>query len=86
MRDVLNRVLWDRRQNPAEYEVTFVHRGAPSDMRTIKFEAIKTVGPSWFVYRDEEEVLIPYHRVLTVRNARTGRVIWGKRSHGAVVR
>lgn len=86
LRELLNKIQWDRRQNPTEYEVTFIHRGASSDMRTIEFAAISVIGPSWFTYRDGDEVLIPYHRVLTVRNTRTGRVVWGKRCHGTAVR
>jgi len=86
LRDALNKILWDKRQNPTEYEVTFIHRGAPSDTRTIRFSSIVIIGSSWFVYCDGEEVLIPYHRVLAVRNARTGVTIWSKRRHGTAVR
>jgi uncharacterized protein (UPF0248 family) len=86
LRDALNRILWDRRLSPEEYEVTFVHRGAPSDLRTVRFVSITSVGPSWFLYRDGDEVLIPYHRVVSVTNTRTGEVLWGKRRRGAAVR
>jgi uncharacterized protein (UPF0248 family) len=86
LRDTLNKILWDRRLDPAEYEVTFIHRGAPSDLRTIRFDSITSIGSSWFLYRDGDEVLIPFHRVLRVTKTRTGEVIWGKRRLGVAVR
>ncbi len=81
LRDVLNRIFWNAAEKTEDYEVTFIHRGAPMDRRTIPFKAIKEVRSSWFVYSQsgEEDTLIPLHRVLEIKNLRSGRVLWSKK-------
>lgn len=80
IRDVLNKILWTDPSNTADYEVTFVHRGAAMDRRTIPLNSIVMVKPSWFTYigEGEEEVQIPFHRIIEIRNIKTGRVLWRK--------
>jgi len=81
IRDVLNKLLWDPRENSADYRLTFVHRGAPRDVKAIPCNLIAEVESSCFTYRseDEGEVLIPFHRVLEIRDVKTGRIAWKKR-------
>ena len=81
LKNILNKVIWDRRENPEDYVITFVHRGAVEDLKTIPFARIQDVGNSWFTYQDdaENETTIPFHRVTSVKNTRSGEVIWKKR-------
>ena len=79
IRDVLNKILWDKNEGSHDYVVTFIHRGAIDDRRTIPFNSIVNIFSSHFVYRrGEEEVYIPFHRILEIKNVRTGRVTWKK--------
>ncbi|MFQ6074945.1 MAG: RNA repair domain-containing protein [Candidatus Bathyarchaeia archaeon] len=81
IRDILNKVLWTASNNIANYEVTFIHRGAPMDRKTILLSSIMVVKSSWFTYigEGEEEVPIPFHRIIEIRNVKTGQVLWSKR-------
>lgn len=81
IREVLNRIFWDKRESPEDYEVTFIHRGAYMDRKTVPCGSIDRVRSSWFTYESEEEgeVLIPFHRVLEIRNVKTGQLVWRKK-------
>jgi hypothetical protein len=79
IRDVLNKILWDKNECSHDYVVTFIHRGAINDRKTIPFNSIVNVFSSYFVYRREkEEVYIPFHRILEIKNEITGEVMWRK--------
>ena len=79
-RTVLNKIFWDKREDPKYYEVTFVHRGAAGDRKTVPCGKITHLEPSGFVYQGEEgETFIPYHRIREIKDVRDGRVIWFSR-------
>lgn len=79
LRDVFNRFLWNRRLNPEDYTVTFTHRGAAGDRRTVSCSRVVKVGGSWFLYQEgATEVFIPFHRVLEVKNTKTKEALWEK--------
>ncbi len=78
IRDFLNRIFWDPRENRTDYEVIFIHRGAYMDRKSLPCTAIKEVRSSWFIYEtpEEGEVLIPFHRIIEIRNLKTGKTAW----------
>lgn len=76
---MLNKIFWDEREDPGDYEITYVHRGAEGDRKTISAEEIKDVGASWLTLKSQEEALIPFHRILAIRNVRANRTIWVSR-------
>jgi len=78
LKNVLNKIFWDEREDPADYEITYVHRGAEGDKRTISATDVKDVGASWFSLR-REDVVIPFHRILEIRNVRSNRTVWVSR-------
>ena len=81
LRDFLNKIIWDTREDPEDYELLFIHRGAPGDVKRISMSSIVKVARSWFVYLDlGSEQFIPLHRVLKVINRRTGDTLWSKSS------
>lgn len=79
----MNRLVWDRRENPADYRIMFVHRGAPDDRRSIDASEIIQVGGSSFTYMnaDKGETVIPFHRVILIINGESGTVLWKSRRH-----
>ena len=81
LRNIFNKITWDRRESAEDYLVYFTHRGVPGDTREISASLIRKVGPSWFTYASEEsdETLIPFHRVKRIVNTRTGKSIWTSR-------
>ena len=81
LKNILNRLRWDSSEKAEEYVITFRHRGAPGDVRHVKASEIEKLGKSYFTLTSEsgEEVTIPFHRILEVRNTETHEVIWKSR-------
>jgi len=81
LKNVFNKMTWDKRERAEYYIVYFIHRGAPGDTRKINASHITKVGPSWFTYAtgESDETLIPFHRVRQIVNVRTGKPVWIKR-------
>ncbi len=81
IRGILNRIFWDKRENRGNYVVIFIHRGAYMNRKVILCSFIKEVKASWFSYESEgEEVIIPFHRILEIKNVNDGKLIWEKTS------
>jgi uncharacterized protein (UPF0248 family) len=74
----LNKIFWDQREDRKNYEVTFVHRGVPGDLKRIPCEEIIHLEPSGFVHQngEGEENFIPYHRIREIKDIRDGKVVW----------
>jgi len=81
LRNILNKMTWDKRESAKNYLVCFTHRGAPGDMCEINASLIRKVGASWFTYvtSESDETLIPFHRVRQIINLQTGDSIWTSR-------
>jgi len=72
----LNKLLWDPKENSSDYELTFIHRGAPKDQKSISCDLILVVGSSGFEYKvDEDVIFIPFHRVIEIINVETGQIM-----------
>jgi len=78
-KEILNRLFWDSRLKLQDHAISFIHRGAPGDIKTIPCSSVKRAAKSWFLYAEgEREVLIPYHRITEIKNLRTGEILWRK--------
>lgn len=76
-REVLNDLKWHEHAL-AEAEITFVHRGAPGDVKHVSGADVVDLGRSFFGLRERHGVSsIPYHRV--VRIERRGALVWERR-------
>jgi len=83
LRETLGKIFWDQSTHAEDFTVTFIHRGAPEDRKSIPFSSIIKVGRSWFTYRSNgQETLIPFHRIIEVKNIKTGIVVWRKVGFG----
>ena len=79
LRNIFNKIFWDKRERKEDYEVVFTHRGVPNDQKTIPFVSIVDVGKSAFIYFDKgEKIIIPMHRVKIVRNIKNSKIMWRK--------
>lgn len=73
---------WDTRERADEYLITYRHRGAPDDVKRIRASSIRKLGKSYFTLKDEsdsEETVIPFHRIIEIRNLQEGTIIWRSR-------
>jgi hypothetical protein len=81
LKNILNKLRWDTRENPENYLITYRHRGAPGDTKQISASQIMKLGKSYFTLsEDSDETTIPFHRILEIRNLNDGSVIWRKRA------
>lgn len=81
LKNIFNRIFWDKRMNIEDFEITYIHRGAPKDQKIIPVSIIKQVGQSWFTYEDQgNENKIPMHRIISIKNIKTGDFLWIKRN------
>lgn len=81
LKNIFNKMVWDKREHADNFVVYFTHRGVPGDTRKINASIITKVGASWFTYADaqSDETLIPFHRVKRIVNIQTGESVWTKR-------
>jgi len=82
LRNVLNKIRWDSNSDVSSYQITYIHRGDVGDKRTILFSDLLEIHSSWFLCRDSSfgEIMIPFHRVVEVRNQKSDEIIWRKRA------
>lgn len=78
LRNLLTRIIWSRADELENFEITFVHRGGIKDKKSISAKSITKVGKSCFFYEGDEETLIPFHRVVLIKNLKSGEVLWKK--------
>jgi uncharacterized protein (UPF0248 family) len=82
LKNILNRLRWVAGENPENYQITYRHRGAPEDVKRIKASRIKSLGKSYFTIQeptDVDETIIPFHRILEIRNTKDESLIWVSR-------
>ncbi len=77
-REVLNKLRWSGTNELQNVKITILHRGAPGDKRVIEGAEILELGRGFMrVASPDEEVYIPYHRILKIEAG--GRAVWEKR-------
>jgi uncharacterized protein (UPF0248 family) len=81
LKNILNKLRWDSREDAEKYLITYLHRGAPDDRIQVRASEILKLGKSYFTLKSKsgEDATIPFHRILEVRDTRAGRVIWRTR-------
>jgi uncharacterized protein (UPF0248 family) len=81
LKNILNRFRWDSNERAENYMITYRHRGAPDDRKQVMSSEIVKLGKSYFTLPSEsgEDVTIPFHRILEIRNLRTNDAIWKSR-------
>jgi len=61
VRDILNKIKWDRDLEKAE--IWYIHRGATNHTKVISGNEILNIGRSFF---DTSSFSIPFHRILKI--------------------
>lgn len=79
-KEVLNRYRWDPDREFAGLFITYRHRGAPDDEKTMPIEDVKDLGTSFII--TIEDTRIPYHRVLRIADGEGDDVWIRRRDHG----
>jgi len=66
--------------------ITYRHRGAPNDIKQIRASKIRSLGNSFFTLEDQsgtEEIIIPFHRIIEIRNLEEDVTVWKSRKASA---
>lgn len=84
IRAILNRLIWHPREDPSKYEIIFIHRGAPGNLKSIPVWCVIKINPQSFEYNlGGECARIPFHRIVEIRNVESGDVIWRSRRYAS---
>ena len=76
LKAILSRIMRGG-DDPSEFELAYVHRGAVDDQAIIKVSEIARLGKGSFLLRDGE-TQIPFHRVLYVVDGKK-TLLWRRR-------
>lgn len=72
--DFLNKIKWDKRENPDSYSFFYMDR-IENNYKEINFkDIIRIEGNFIIIIKDNEEVNIPLHRIKFIK--KKGIVIW----------
>jgi len=70
--DLLNKIKWDKNENPGDYSIAHFDRVSSKKME-IRFNDIKSIEGNFMIV-GEEESHIPLHRIREVK--KKGIIIW----------
>lgn len=77
IKELLNKVKWDKRENPEDYSVFYLDR-VLNRLIEISYKNIKRLDGEFFVInKNEEDTFIPLHRIREVR--KKGKLVWQRK-------
>jgi uncharacterized protein (UPF0248 family) len=74
--DLLNKIKWDKRENPKEYSIFYFDRILKT-LIEIPYTKIKRIEGSFMVLDNEEESNIPLHRIKRVTKNKD--IVWERK-------
>ncbi len=74
--DLLNKIKWDKRENPEEYFIFYYDR-VLDNLLKIPYTKIKRIEGSFMVLNNEEESNIPLHRIKKIM--KNNVVVWERK-------
>ena len=84
LKDFFNQLLWDKKfkDKTSDYDITYIHRGAPGNKKMVNFSQIEKVNSGSFEYYDEEfsrVSTIPFHRILIIKDFKKDEIVYTKK-------
>lgn len=76
IQDLLNKIKWDKRENPDEYYIFYFDR-ILNQLIKIPYNKIKRIEDNFMVLDNEEESYIPLHRIKKVE--KNDVVVWERK-------
>ena len=76
IKDLLNKIKWDKRENPEQYTIFYYDRML-NKLIQIPYTKIKRLEGSFMVLDNEEESNIPLHRIRKVM--KNNIVVWERK-------
>ena len=83
LKELINKIIWHPDYSPEDYEIVYLHReggnrGCDNIKKRISMDRINIKGSFIIIERDYEITSIPLHRILEIRNKKTGEVLYRK--------
>ena len=63
-KNMLNMVLWHPRMKINQAKISYIHRGAPGNLKTIKGSFIDRLENGFLILNDGTQ--IPFHRIIKI--------------------
>ncbi len=73
-KNILNMVLWHPKMEKNHTKISYIHRGAPGNIKTIQGSKIDIIENGFLVLNDETQ--IPFHRIIKIEYE--DKLIWEK--------
>lgn len=75
VQEVLNKILWDAREQPEQYVIGYYDR-VRGTIIEVPFKDIRVEEGFMIITRCGEEAMVPLHRIRVVKKA--GEVVWAR--------
>ena len=63
-KNILNMVLWHPKMKIDQVKISYIHRGAPGNLKTIKGSFIDRLENGFLILNDGAQ--IPFHRIIKI--------------------
>ena len=73
-KNILNMVFWHPEMEIDHTKVSYIHRGAPGNIKKISGTSIERIDNGFLVLNDEKQ--IPFHRIIKIEYE--DKLIWKK--------
>lgn len=73
-KNILNMILWHPEMDVEKIRITYVHRGARGNLKTISGSSIESLEGGFLILN--EGTHIPYHRIVKIESDK--KVLWKK--------
>ena len=72
IKDLINKIKWDKRENPKDYSLIYIDLGKKKELDYTEIKRLE--GNFMIIEKDREETEIPLHRVREIK--KKGKVVW----------
>ena len=73
-KNIINMILWHPEMKVNETKITYVHRGAPGNLKKINWDSIERLERGFLILNEGTQ--IPYHRIIKIENK--DKILWKK--------
>ena len=73
-RNIINMILWHPDMQITKTKITYIHRGAPENIKTINGNFIERLDRGFLILKEGKQ--IPVHRVVKITN--DNKILWKK--------
>ncbi|MGB7969804.1 MAG: RNA repair domain-containing protein [Methanobacterium sp.] len=73
-RNIINMILWHPDMQITKTEITYIHRGAPENLKTINGNSIVRLDRGFLILKEGTQ--IPIHRIVKITN--NNEILWKK--------